>query len=81
MSKVKRLDALESGGSWKFSLNASPKCPHCGDDYDINDHEAWNLYEEGEHQIECPSCDLEYAVSVGVSYNYSTDEQEEEDDE
>lgn len=59
----------------------NPKCPHCGYDYDIQEREAWNLYEEGEHQIECPSCHLDYAVSVNVSFSYSTDEQEDEDDE
>ena len=56
-----------------------PKCPHCGYEYDINEREAWSLYAEGYHEIECPSCDLEYTVSVSVSYSFSTDEQEDEE--
>lgn len=75
--KAARLSNRELG----FWGRAVPKCPHCGHDYDIQVHEAWRLYEEGAHEIECPSCDLEYVVSVDVSYSYSTDEQEEEYDE
>ena len=50
-------------------------------EYDIYDYEAWNLYEEGEHEIECPFCENEFEVSVHVSYTYDTSNQSAMDDE
>lgn len=78
MSKVERLSSLKQSCHLDFWGLSNPRCPHCGVDYDVNEREAWHLYEEGGHEIECPSCDLPYHVSVNVSYSYSTDEQEEE---
>lgn len=66
----------EPKGSSEFWGNRQPKCPHCGHDLDIAEHERWGLYEEGEHETECPACDLGYTVSVRVSYSYSTESQE-----
>lgn len=77
---TERLAALKRDGEMEFWGNKNPKCPHCSHEYDIQDHEAWALYEEGEHEIECPLCDLTYIVSVNVSYSYSTDDQPDEDE-
>lgn len=79
MTKATKFAALKQGDDIEFWGNDLPKCPHCGHLYDINDHEAWGLYEEGPHEIECPSCDLEYDVTVNVSCTYSTDEQEDDE--
>lgn len=79
--KAKRLAALEAGNSWDFSRNDYPKCPHCGDGYSIEENESWELYDEGDQEVECPACDMSFTVAVHVSYRFSTDEQEEEDDE
>lgn len=57
-----------------------PKCPHCGYVYDIQEHGTWSLYEQGEHDIECPSCHLNYTVIAEVEYSYSTDEQDEDEE-
>ena len=73
------LAALKKGDLLEFWGNDSPKCPHCAHVYDIQEREAWNLYEEGDHKIECPSCDRTYKVTVNVSYSYSTDEQDEDE--
>ena len=78
---TERLAALEAGNQWDFCANKSPKCPHCGDDYNITDNEAWELFDEGDHEVECPACDQAFTVSVIVSHSYSTYEQEDEDDE
>ena len=51
-------------------------CPHCGSIYDINDHEAWQLYDEGDYDIECGVCDFEFNVVVGVIHHYTTTDQE-----
>ncbi len=75
-----RLKALKSGSSIDFWGNDKPKCPHCGDDFDIADNEAWYLYsEDGPHDVECPSCDREFQVSSLASWTFSTDEQEYDD--
>lgn len=74
---AERLAALSSGDWLDFYGNPNPKCPHCGDDYDIREHEAWNLYsEDGPHSVECSSCDLEFSVSSSATWAFSTDEQE-----
>jgi len=77
MSENQRLQALENGSSIDFWCNDSPKCPHCGDDFNIQDAEAWHLYSDDDtHQVECPSCDLEFNVTTNVKYTFTTDDQE-----
>lgn len=69
--------ALDADGWIEFSGNSSPKCPHCGDDFNITDNEAWHLYDEnGPHEIECPDCGNEFKVSSSATWTFSTDEQE-----
>ncbi len=75
---MSRLAALNGDNTMSFWMNPKPKCPHCGADYDIERHEAWGLYEEGDHTIECPDCDLKYKVVSVVSFSFSTDEQDED---
>lgn len=79
-----RLEALknaqEAGAEYDFCMNKQPKCPHCANEYSIQDNEAWELYEDGEHELKCPSCGEEFTVKANVSYAYSTDEQPEDDD-
>jgi uncharacterized C2H2 Zn-finger protein len=78
---TKRLEALKvADHSLDFWGLKQPKCPHCGHEYDIQDHEKWCLYEEGEHDIECPRCDHEYRVSVSVTFSYSTDDQDDDEE-
>lgn len=76
MSKAK-FAALDAGDWLEFSGNSSPKCPHCGDDFNIRECESWHLYDEnGPHEVECPSCDLVFQVSSSATWCFSTDEQE-----
>ena len=71
------LAALEAGEWSDFWANKQPKCPHCGEDFDINDNEAWFLYDENyTHDVECPSCELSFRVNSSASWCFSTDEQE-----
>jgi len=78
---TEKLAALRARDSMDFWGNSEPKCPHCGSDLDISEHEAWNLYsEDGPHEVECPSCDLTYQVSSVASWTFSTDEQDGCDD-
>lgn len=59
-----------------FWRNKDPRCPHCAESIDIDRHELWRLYEEGEHDMECPHCEGEFVVSTNITYSFSTDEQE-----
>ena len=77
MGKLQALnEARAAGDSLNFWGNNQPKCPHCGADYSIEDHEAWRMYEEGEHDAECGSCNAPFLVSTRVSYSFDTDTQE-----
>jgi uncharacterized C2H2 Zn-finger protein len=71
-----RLTALKAGDTLEFWRNDDPKCPHCGTVVSVSDHELWALYEEGEHEVECPNCDMTFAVSTSIAYSFSTDEQD-----
>lgn len=74
------LDALKAGNWLEFSSNKQPKCPHCGEDFDIQDNEAWHLYDDNDtHDVTCPSCDLDFQVNSSASWSFSTDEQEPHD--
>ncbi len=79
---TKRLEALKAAeSSVEFFGNKNPKCPHCGDDYNIVGNDAWSLYDDNDtHPVECPSCDLEFTVTTRCSYTFSTDEQDDEED-
>lgn len=69
--------ALKAEGWTEFSGNSSPKCPHCGDDFDIAHNEAWSLYDEnGPHDVDCPSCEIPFRVSSAATWRFSTDEQD-----
>jgi len=73
--KQKPYEALKNDDSelgLEFVHNKFPKCPHCG--YDFNDlTDYYEIYEEGEHELECPNCDLAFDVSTHVEVTFSTD--------
>lgn len=74
-----KLKALKAGGYMKFFGNKMPKCPHCGDDFDIERNEAWFLYDEnGPHEVDCPRCNEAFSVSSLANWSFSTDEQDED---
>ena len=64
----------------KFFGCDHPKCPHCGHDCDISENGWWRLYDEGEHEVTCPSCNNEFTVGVRVSYSFSTDQQDDDEE-
>lgn len=71
--------ALKNLGSIEFIAKDNPKCPHCGEDYDIQKNEAWQLYDENEdHNIDCNLCGNEFNVVSNARWSFSTDEQEED---
>jgi len=58
--------------------NPDPKCPYCGEIFDISDNEAWHLYssDESKNEIECPECEKKYHVQTTVTYKFSTDKED-----
>lgn len=80
MSTVEKLAALnackDAMDRLDFYGNRHPKCPHCGETCNVNEHEWWKLYEEGEHEVTCPHCDHDFTVSTSISYWFSTEFQE-----
>lgn len=75
---VDRLRALRAGSSYDFRHNATPKCPHCGSDFGIDEGEAWFVFDDNDsHELECPSCDQTFQVHSHSAWTFSTDEQDE----
>lgn len=72
-----RLKALNEGDRLDFLGNDSPKCPHCGRVIDVAASDLYRIYEEGEHEVDCPECDNPFMVSTKVYFSFSTDWQEE----
>lgn len=71
------LEALNASDSMEFWGNKQPKCPHCGAEYDIDRHEAWELYsDDDEHEVDCGTCELSFRVRTITTHVFSTDEQD-----
>ena len=77
-------DAQKEGNDYKYQSEQNPRCPHCGEEFSIENHEAWHLYgDDGdENVVTCDHCGDGFTVTTDVSYSFSTNEQpEDEDDE
>jgi len=53
------------------------RCPKCRESFDVVESELYELYAEGEHDIDCPKCDYEFQVVTSVSYSFCSPEMEE----
>lgn len=79
MSEQTKLAALKEGDWFAFSGCSSPKCPHCGEHYNIARNDAWELYDDNEsHEVSCPSCALDFKVVTYTKHTFSTEDQEDE---
>lgn len=72
---TERLKALHAGHWVDFAFNREVKCPHCGEDMEPGRFDMNRLYEEGEHEVDCPRCDQAFKVHTHVSFSFSTDKQ------
>ena len=70
------FEALRDGDSWQFADCGDPRCPHCGDLCGITTYEWYFLYEEGDHDVECPHCKGAFVVNSKARFTFSTDDQE-----
>lgn len=78
---MKKFKALKEGDSFDFSHNSNPRCPHCGKEIDVQEHELWELYKEDDHEITCPYCDEDFKVASTATYSFCTGYQDEDEDE
>ena len=69
LKRAKELDPHIPDGFWGAD---QPKCPHCGTVFDVSEHGAWNVYEEGEHELSCGDCDQDFTVQTRVSFSFDT---------
>lgn len=75
------LEALRKD-RWEFVHTDVPMCPHCGADFDIDENEAWELYDVStdEHEVTCSTCDAPFIVHTHAKYTFCTDNQPEADE-
>ena len=52
------------------------KCPHCEEEIVISESELFYLYEEGTHDVSCPSCGGDILVQTEATYNFEVIEDE-----
>lgn len=77
---TQKFAALKKGPSYDFYGNSDPKCPHCGEDFNIRENEAWYLYNDNEnHSVQCSSCSVEFSVNSIANWSFSTDEQDDDE--
>ena len=79
---AEHCEALNENSMLDFMHEQNPRCPHCGTAYDIQEREAWHLYDtqECDHDIECHSCENAFRVAVHCKFTFSTDDQPEPDE-
>ena len=70
------IEARKGRNELDFWREDSPRCPHCGENFDVIDHEQWELVDpqNEEAEVECPWCQENFKVGISVQYKYSTDE-------
>lgn len=72
----KHLDEVKhnilGGEETETSCEDEVICPWCGEvqEYDIEDYE---IYEEGEHEMQCHDCEKYFKLGVSVFYYYGTE--------
>lgn len=45
------------------------RCPKCAHIWNPFDHESYHVYEEGEHELDCPQCGHSVEISTTVRYS------------
>lgn len=46
------------------------RCPKCKGTFDPYENETYDVLEDGEHDLICPSCDHEFTITTQVSYSF-----------
>ena len=64
-----------------YFRNDDIKCPKCDKDIDIGEYDLYECYSEDETRILCPFCDEDICVYGHAHWTFSTDEQEDDEEE
>lgn len=63
---------IQSGEATETSCEDKIYCPWCGEVYeDDDDYEL--MYQDGEHEVTCYSCEKPFKVTTNVSVHYDTE--------
>lgn len=68
------VEQITSGEITETYCESEIFCPCCGYIYEIDDE--YDLYCEGDHELECPECERDFVVTTNVSYSYDTKQRE-----
>lgn len=70
--------AIEHETERDYEFELTPRCPHCGGEYNIEANAAWYLYTDhgAETTVRCGTCSGEFVVVTNCTYSFSTIEQE-----
>lgn len=72
-------NSLRSGAAKSTDCESEIFCPYCGAIKDPMDND--DLYIGGGHEVPCGECGKYFNVTVDVTYTYSTERLEDEDEE
>lgn len=48
------------------------RCPHCGNSQPAIGDDDYDLYQEGEHDTYCNSCEKDFKITTHVSYSFTS---------
>ena len=53
-----------------FSTDDGYFCPYCGEFIDVDDD--YEMYTEGDHDVECPCCERSFIVDTCISMSFTS---------
>lgn len=72
MDAYKRMsDESENGIEVETFSDEYVVCPYCGDFW-VPIHIAEEIYDEGSHLMECPSCGMDFEILTRVDVSFAT---------
>jgi len=48
------------------------RCPKCSSTFTAEDLSEFDIYEDGEHDIDCPNCKYFFVIETIITYNFSS---------
>lgn len=57
------------------------RCPKCGKSWNPYDSEDFQVYESGNHDVQCDDCGHDFEVETSVSYSFTSPEMNVDEDE
>jgi uncharacterized CHY-type Zn-finger protein len=55
-------------------MTKEPICPHCREEYDIDEHESYHLYDTNDlEELICGNCESSFCVKVYKRFSFKTE--------